>query len=475
VTEAESILDIASATYRPSRMLRWHYRSRHGSLIAFSNKEFYRGRLVVFPSPAPISATLGVKLVHVRDGIYQNSQNVTEARRVGDTVIAFLERQPRESLGVVAMNASQRELIEDLLESASKRSDLAHRYIAERARSLEPFFVKNLENVQGDERDVIYISTTYGRSPSGQVFQRFGPINGLTGHRRLNVLFTRARHRVVLFSSMLAEDILTQQSSSWGVRALKGYLHYAQTGILETASFSGRAPDSDFEIEVANAIRERGYDVVAQVGVAGYFIDLAVRPPHKSDAFLLGIECDGKSYHSGLSARDRDRLRQQVLEGLGWHIHRIWSTDWFKQPRIEADRLVAYVEQLLRAEQADETAFSQIDPADFEATGEPSKQLETSPSYDPSWDGELAIQPMSVEDAHQALLSLAADAEREFPDVPPEASALRPEMIQALLKFKPASKDAWLRSIPFDLRVVTDGGQLTALLPRIFAITRRML
>ncbi|MBK8646798.1 MAG: hypothetical protein IPN16_09715 [Gemmatimonadetes bacterium] len=190
--------------------------------------------------------------------------------------------------------------------------------------------------MQEDERDVIYISNTYGRSPGGQVYQRFGPINGPTGHRRLNVLFTRARHRVVLFSSMLAEDILAQPSSSWGVRALKGYLHYAQTGVLETASFSGKEPDSDFELEVAHALRDRGYDVVAQVGIAGYFIDLAVRHPRKPDAFLLGIECDGMTYHSGLSARDRDRLRQQVLEGLGWNIHRIWSTDWFKQPRIES-------------------------------------------------------------------------------------------------------------------------------------------
>ncbi|MBK7833002.1 MAG: DUF559 domain-containing protein [Gemmatimonadetes bacterium] len=147
---------------------------------------------------------------------------------------------------------------------------------------------------------------------------------------------------------MLAEDILAQPSSSWGVRALKGYLHYAQTGVLETASFSGKEPDSDFELEVAHALRDRGYDVVAQVGIAGYFIDLAVRHPRKPDAFLLGIECDGMTYHSGLSARDRDRLRQQVLEGLGWNIHRIWSTDWFKQPRIELDRVVAQVEQLLR-------------------------------------------------------------------------------------------------------------------------------
>lgn len=474
MTEAESILDIASATYKPSRMLRWHYRSRHGSLIAFSNKEFYRGRLVVFPSPVPTSPTHGVKLVHVRDGVYESSKNVIEARRVANTALKFMGRQPSQSLGIVAMNVQQRELIEDLLESAINRSESAQRYVGERASSLEPFFVKNLENVQGDERDVIYISSTYGRSPGGQVFQRFGPINGPTGHRRLNVLFTRARHRVVLFSSMLAEDILATSASSWGVRALKGYLHYAQTGVLETASFSGREPDSDFELEVADALRARGYNVVAQVGIAGYFIDLAVRHPRKPDAFLLGIECDGLTYHSGLSARDRDRLRQQVLEGLGWNIHRIWSTDWFKQPATEVDRVLARIDQLLRAEDASAAAFPQGDGSDFEiAGGDAYAEVDPSTS-DFAWEGEAAVQPITVEDARRALESLSSVAREEFPDVPSDASILRPEMVDALLRTRPASRDGWLRHIPFDLRMATDGTQASALLPRILEIMAQL-
>jgi very-short-patch-repair endonuclease len=345
IEDAESILDVATALYQPARMLRWHYRSRHGSLIAFSNKEFYKNDLVVFPSPAPKSKSLGVKFVHVPEGRFDARRNRAEADRIVGAAMRHMELRRSETLGIVAMNAPQRELIEELLQGALKRHPLAEEYTNSPPNPLEPLFVKNLENVQGDERDVIYISATYGRNASGHFHQRFGPITGPTGHRRLNVLFTRARRRVVLFSSMTADDITVQPGSSRGVVALKSYLAYAASGILETALFTGREADSDFEIEVASALRHRGFDVVAQVGVAGYFIDLAVKHPDRADAFILGIECDGATYHSSLSARDRDRLRQAVLEDLGWHIHRVWSTDWFKQRDREVDRIVGRIDQ----------------------------------------------------------------------------------------------------------------------------------
>jgi very-short-patch-repair endonuclease len=199
--------------------------------------------------------------------------------------------------------------------------------------------VKNLENVQGDERDVIFISTVYGKDASGNFHQRFGPINGAHGHRRLNVLFTRAKKQVLIFSSMKSTDIKIETTSRAGVKALKGYLAYAETGHLDVPQLSEKGPDSDFERWVMDMLVENGYEVVPQLGVAGYFIDLAVRNPENNGAFILGIECDGAMYHSARSARDRDRLRQETLERLGWRIYRIWSTDWFRNPRIEFQKL----------------------------------------------------------------------------------------------------------------------------------------
>jgi len=212
----------------------------------------------------------------------------------------------------------------------------------------EAFFVKNLENVQGDEREVIFISTTYGPDPeTGRVFQRFGPIAGAKGWRRLNVIFTRARRRVELFTSLRPEDVIAGPSSSEGVRALKAYLEFAQTGRLPDYgnADTGRDPDSDFEVDVATALRAAGHDAVPQVGVAGFFIDIGVPHPADPGTFALGIECDGATYHSSKSARDRDRLRQEVLEAKGWRIHRIWSTDWFRNRDAEIRRLLDVVSE----------------------------------------------------------------------------------------------------------------------------------
>src|SRR5215831_13920210 len=214
----------------------------------------------------------------------------------------------------------------------------------------ETLFVKNLENVQGDERDVIFISTTYGSDSRGNQFQRFGPINGATGHRRLNVLFTRAKKRTVVFTSLDPERIQTTPNSPWGVRALKQYLIFARTGILQQPDEGQEQPTNDFERAVGTVLKTSGYDVAAQVGVAGFFIDLAVKHPLKPGTFLLGIECDGASYHSGRSARDRDRLRQEILVNLGWKIHRIWSTDWFRNRDGEIKRLTRRIEDLLAAD-----------------------------------------------------------------------------------------------------------------------------
>lgn len=341
--DAESILDVASAIYQPSRMLKWHYRSRHASLIAFSNKEFYDGKLIVFPSPSPKETGLGVKLRHVANATYENRSNLTEAHDVVNQIIIHIKTRPDHSLGVVTLNTVQRDVVEELFNVELKKDPSIEEYLSAMKDISEPFFIKNLENVQGDERDIIYVSITFGPNEAGHVYQRFGPINSVTGHRRLNVLFTRAKRQIVVFSSITADQVIGGPEAKHGVRALKSYLEFARTGILESASFTGREPDSDFEVAVAHELRKHGYDVVAQVGVAGFFIDLAVRHPEKPDAFVIGIECDGATYHSSKSARDRDRLRGEILTDLGWQLHRIWSTDWFRNPNGELKKIIAAI------------------------------------------------------------------------------------------------------------------------------------
>ena len=349
IVDNESILDLALSEFRPARSLRWHYRSRHESLIAFSNRQFYDD-LIVFPSPLDTDRgkrqpKLGV-YHHFVPGRYKGRVNIEEAQQVAEAAILFMMEEPDRSLGIVTLNQTQRDILLEEIERLIARDPAAQRFIESWENSLEPFFVKNLESVQGDERDVIFISTVYGPdAASGLVRNQFGPINGKYGHRRLNVLFTRAKHRVEIFTSMRSDDIRPDERSNRGVHVLKAYLEYAETGRLDVGSVSSREPDSDFEILVKVRLQELGFEVVPQVGVAGYFIDLAVKHPKRS-GFVLGIECDGASYHSSRSARDRDRLRQQILEALQWNIYRIWSTDWFQNPDVELRRLVEHLEHL---------------------------------------------------------------------------------------------------------------------------------
>jgi very-short-patch-repair endonuclease len=349
VADEQSILDGAMTVLRPMQRLKWHYRSRHGSLIAFSNKEFYDGELVVFPSPHDRHADYGVSYTHVPEGCCRSGVNPPEAARVAAAVVEHSRTHPGRSLGVVTMNIKQAELLRLELDRLATEDAAFARWLESFEGSLEPFFVKNLENVQGDERDTIFISTVYGRNEAGQMFQRFGPINSAGGHRRLNVLFTRAKLRTAVFSSMLPTDIRVDETTAWGPRALQGFLAYAKDRSLDGAAPSGRGPDSDFERAVIGAVRGAGYEAVPQVGVVGYFIDVGVRDPGSPGRFALGVECDGATYHSSRSARDRDRLRQQVLEGLGWRIHRVWSLDWFRDPARETRRLVAAIEAAVAA------------------------------------------------------------------------------------------------------------------------------
>lgn len=327
---AESILDAVIPIFQ-TRRLRWHYRSRHEKLIAFSNQKFYDSDLVLFPSPFNESEEYGIKFTRLTDATFKESVNLLEAECIVEILATQLMSQPKESVGVVAMNIKQRDQIEAMWERRSSSDELLQRALESNQETDEPLFIKNLENVQGDERDVIIISMTYGPELAGGVtYQRFGPINSDVGWRRLNVLLTRSKKRMEIVSSMGSGDIRADSNSKLGVQSLRDLLGYCESGHLKSTVHTGRQPDSAFEVAVIRKLAAAGYTAEPQVGTAGFFIDLAVRNPDKPGEFLMGIECDGATYHSAKSARDRDRLRQEVLENLGWQIRRIWSTDWFR-------------------------------------------------------------------------------------------------------------------------------------------------
>ncbi len=345
---SQSILDVCMGHFRPVRTLRWHYRSRHESLIAFSNHHFYKN-LIIFPSPYPKGKLLGVHYRYIADGIYKDQVNVVEAKHVTDAVIDHMLNHQDTSLGVVTLNLKQRDLIEELLEQRFRNLPKTEEYQSRWEREGMGFFVKNLENVQGDERDVVFISATFGK-PQGTnvVRQNFGPIARSDGWRRLNVLFTRARNAIKVFTSMSPEDVVVDAATPLGTKTLHDYLEYARSGILVDITPTGGEAESDFEIAVADVLRAHGFEVEPQLGVAGYRIDMAVKHPNYLSAYLAAIECDGATYHSGVSVRDRDRIRQEILESQGWknRIWRIWSTDWFRDPRSETAKLIAFLNEL---------------------------------------------------------------------------------------------------------------------------------
>lgn len=337
----ESVLEAAMKVYQPFRRLRWHYRSKHESLIRFSNSRFYDNDLVVFPSPNGDPDAYGVRHVFVEDATCASGLNVKEAAAVVEEIVRHAIARPDESLGVGTFNKKQAEMIAELLEKRCESEPAAAVAVERLKESEEELFIKNLENLQGDERDVIFVCYTYGKDPaSGRLMQRFGPINSEKGWRRLNVLITRSRHRMVVFSSIHPSEIQGGPEKSRGVNAYKDFLHYAMSGTIDDGgTVTGKAPDSPFEVAVCRTIERMGLEAVPQVGVAGFFIDIGVRRRDGDRSFLLGVECDGATYHSAKSARDRDRLREEIIRSRGWEIHRIWSTDWFLNQTAEEEKL----------------------------------------------------------------------------------------------------------------------------------------
>lgn len=403
--DLESVLDECGAAGLPRMHLDWHYRSRHESLIAFSNHHYYQNRLLTFPSPQAAGDGFGVRSVRV-DGIYDRAGSQTnriEAEALVQEVVRRL-RDPqlaRRSIGIVTFSRAQQTLIEDLLD-AERRADPSLE--AALAANDEELFVKNLENVQGDERDVILFSICYGRDAAGKVYENYGPLNLQGGERRLNVAVTRARYELVVFSSIGPEHV-ANRSAALGARHLRNFLEYAARGEAALRAATeldpSRGVESPFEQAVRDALVEKGYELHSQVGCSGYRIDLGVVDPATPGRYLLGIECDGATYHRAATARDRDRLRAAVLAGLGWRLVRVWSTDFWQDAAGEIDRLVAEIEAAREAWAAHDMAQQQA----IEAATQ--KVVETAPRV----EGNAAAM---LDEASGDGTAMGADAQQEL-------------------------------------------------------------
>lgn len=349
VTEdMESILDSCEALL-PEHSLRWHYRSRHEHLIAFSNEHIYDRSLLTFPSADHHSPTKGVRFVHVPDGVYERGRtaaNRPEARVVAERVIAHLKESPR-SVGVIAFNLAQSNAISEELDRLRiDHPDLEPRFAGDR---LDAVFVKHLESVQGDERDVIIFSVGYGPDKDGKFTMNFGPLNKEGGFRRLNVAITRGRDLVELVSSVRAADFSLSDNAPRGPKLLREYIRYAETN-GQTIETSGQETDEDYgsplEAAVAEVVRELGYEPVPQIGAGAFRIDIGVRDPDDPDQYRLGILTDGLFYAQTPTARDRNRLQEEVLTRiLKWRLHRVWALDWVRNRQSEVEKLAAALAQ----------------------------------------------------------------------------------------------------------------------------------
>jgi hypothetical protein len=385
----QSVLELAKGcgAFNDLR-LNWHYRSRHEGLIAFSNYKFYDGKLVTYPSSHSEGPDVGVQFFHT-NGMYRRgggADNPLEAIRVAERVIDHFTTRPALTLGVVTFSVAQADAIIDAIDKARESRRDLDRFFDSNDR-LNAFFVKSLESVQGDERDVMIFSIGYGPDEAGKITTNFGVLNKPKGWRRLNVAATRARQRVEVVASVRAGDI--PPSANENVEHLRAYLDYAERGQVALAidlGSSGLGPESPFEESVIKKIRAWGYTVEPQVGAAGFRIDMGIRHPAHPGVFALGVECDGYQYHSAPAARDRDRLREQILRGLGWRLHRIWGTAWYRNRQLEEDRLHAAIEAAINA-----PADSRIKADDHILTRRSVETAQAENYETPSWTTEYTV------------------------------------------------------------------------------------
>lgn len=390
VNDFQSVLELAKASGAFNNLgLRWHYRSRHEDLIAFSNYKFYEGKLVTFPSAHAQRDDVGVEFFHAH-GMYRRGGgafNPVEAAKVAERVIEHFTKHPELTLGVVTFSVTQADAVQNAIDEARlQRRDLDRFFDTE--DRLDGFFIRALEQVQGDERDVIIFSIGYGPDEAGKISANFGALNKDKGWRRLNVGITRARQRVEVVASMRAGQI--PPSSNENVEYFRSYLDYAEKGPQVLAvpySSTGLDPDSPFEESVIAAVRGWGYIVEPQVGAAGFRIDIGVRHPAYPGMFAIGIECDGYQYHSAPAARDRDRLRDQILTGLGWRLHRIWGTAWYRDRSTEETRLRAAIDEAIAAPLNDRTKTASPPVRPIIET----EQAEVAKA--PTWTSVYAVAP----------------------------------------------------------------------------------
>lgn len=386
----DSVLE--EAALLPTQMLLWHYRSRNESLITFSNKEIYDNMLVTFPSAEERSPEHGVEFVFVPDGVYERGRkrgNPIEAARVADLVFGQIELHPDRSLGVIAFGEQQRQAIEAAVIDRRLASPIHEEFFSEEKD--EPFFIKSLENVQGDERDTIILSVGYGKDAQGDMRMNFGPINQEGGERRLNVAVTRSKVDLKLVASIRSQDIDSNKVTGRGPRLLQRYLRYAEMrtrlieGLLSESSEEedlelsveeeGAYSPTPLEVAVKECLEAAGLQTQLHVGSSSNRVDVAVINPDRPGEYLFGVLCDGESYREVRSARDRDRLRPDILQVNGWRLTRAWAPDWARNRKEAEERLLSFSKEVKSGKLGSwdkserETGFGDSAVGQFEFTG----------------------------------------------------------------------------------------------------------
>ncbi|MBQ4875703.1 DUF3320 domain-containing protein [Pseudoalteromonas luteoviolacea] len=418
--DIESILALMESKGAPSHMLKWHYRSRHDSLIAVSNGQFYNNELIAFPNPGGGHRDAsGLKFHYLPDTWYDKGGSRTNSGEVSAIVVAVLKHamtKPHLSLGIVAFSLSQRDAIILEIEKARRLHPETDSFFDRHTAGSE-FFVKNLENVQGDERDVILISICYGKTKSGQISQNFGLLNKPGGERRLNVLISRARLSMEVFANFHGNELKIDDKSPFGLRSLQVFLEFAECNVIQTDVDGEQNLNFAFGQVVREAIQNMGYQVATRVGNQGYFIDLAIRHPNHPEQFVLALQYDGTGYFEAVSARDRERLRQSVLEGLGWKFERIWSTDWYRDPKSELQRLKAVIDEAIRSHDASIATIESDTTQAFELTSVSSNSVESEFQEAPSAIQRAEVEPESKFDACNTPYKKVDSSELNMPKV----------------------------------------------------------
>ena len=426
--DLESILDQALAARLPHHRLTGHYRSRHESLIAFSNSHYYENSLVTFPSAETKNTAVTFQKI---DGLYAKGKgrnNPKEASAIADEVVRRLTdpKLSKLSIGIVTLNTEQKVTVEDELDTRRRQHPEMEKFF-QGFENYEPVFVKNLESVQGDERDVIILSVGYGPTEPGAktMSMNFGPLNKEGGHRRLNVAVTRATTEVLVVASFDPGMIDLTRTQATAVKHLKSYLEFAEQGPSSLARITEAEHgidqfDSDFEQGVVMALREKGWTVQTQVGVGKFRIDLGIVHPDAPGVYLAGVECDGAAYHSSPAARDRDRVRQVILENLGWSIVRLWSTDYFVNSDRAIERLDRQLNELLEASIQQDKSEEDFDAAEAEEENLPSftdpNSLDKSRFFDDGYKATVkaVIKEILTERNGIYLGELASEVSKKF-------------------------------------------------------------